>query len=106
MAIAALCCAVAAIGCAWSDSTHSLCWQVDELVNGAARCRSILRDRGRTGCCRFNPQCDVERTATITVAYRLDGERWADSVRVIDVSAGDTAEFAARSSSVNFRPPP
>ena len=47
---------------------------------------------------------DVETHGyTITIAYRVDGDRVeTDSVRVVDVGAGETAEFATASSSVNF----
>lgn len=111
MAIAALCCAVAAMGlCVVGfQLTRIVLREVDELVNPGPHEVQIDRcetEDGRVVVEGSIRNRDIETHGyTITVVYRLDGERWeTDSVRVIDVGAGETAEFAGRSNSVNFSP--
>ncbi len=111
LAIAALCCAIAAMGlCVVGfQLTRIVLREVDELVNPGPHDAQIDRCQAQDG--RVVAEGTIRNRGTetngysITIAYRLDGERWeTDTVSVLDVAAGDTAEFATSSDSVNFSP--
>ncbi len=109
LAMAAVCIAVAACGlCVVGfQLTRVVLRAFDDLVNPGPyvvkidRCESEDGHAIAEGSIRNE---DVETHGyTITIAYRLDGKRVeTDSVRVVDVGAGETAEFATASDSVNF----
>ena len=109
MAISAICVGVAALAlCVVGfHLTRVVLREVDKLVNPGPH--EVQIDRCETedghviaeGSIRNN---DIDtHTYTITIAYRLDGTRWeTDSVRVARVAAGDRADFATASTSVDF----
>ena len=109
LAMAAICIAIAACGlCVVGfQLTRTVLREVNELVNPGPnevqidRCESEDGHAIAEGSIRNR---DAETHGyTITIAYRQDGERVeTDSVRVVDVGAGETAEFASASTSQNF----
>ena len=59
----------------------------------------------------FDVEAHTERLKThgytITITFRIAGNAWeTDTVRVIDVGAGDRAEFTQSSDSVDFASAP
>ncbi len=109
MAIGAICTSIAALGlCVVGfHLTRVVLREVDKLVNPGPhevqidRCE---RDDGHVVAEGSIRNDDTETHGyTITIAYRLDGERWeTDSVRVIDVGAGESADFATVSEAESF----
>lgn len=109
MATAAICVAVAALGlCAVGfQLTRVVLREVDELVNPGpheVQIDSCDKTDGHfiaEGSIRNN---DIDtHSYTITIAFRVDGERWeTDTVSVDDVAAGERVDFATSSESAAF----
>ena len=113
MAIGALCIAVVAIGLCivGFQLTRVVLREVDKLVNPGPHEVQIDRCERENGhvVAKGSIRNDDNQTHgyTITVAYRLDGDLWeTDSVGVIDVGAGERADFTTTSDSVSFSSAP
>ena len=109
MAIGALCTAVGALAlCAVGiHLTRIVLREVDELVNPGPHQAQIDRCEREDGHVVAEGSIRNDDTGThgytLTITFRLDGERWeADVVSVIDVGAGKRAAFATTSDSVGF----
>lgn len=109
LAVGAICTGVAALAlCVVGfQLTRVVLREVDELVNPGpheAQIDRCERDDGRVVAEGSIRNDDTETHAyTITITFRLDGDRWeTDSVSLIDVGAGERADFATTSDSVSF----
>lgn len=109
MAISAICIAVGAMALCivGFQLTRIVLREVDKLVNPGPHEVQIDRcetENGHVIAEGSIRNTDIEmHTYTITIAYRLDGDRWeTDTVRVPNVAAGNRADFATASDSVDF----
>lgn len=113
MAIGAICTSVAALALCivGFHLTQVVLREVDKLVNPGpheVRIDRCARDGGHL-VAEGSIRNDDSKTHgyTITITFRLDGDPWeTDTVRVIDVGAGDRAEFKRSSDSVDFTSAP
>lgn len=109
MAVSAICTSVAALAlCVIGfQLTRVVLREVDKLVNPGPHQVQIDRCEREDGhvVAEGSIRNDDSQTHgyTITITFRLDGDRWeTDTVRVIDVGAGDREEFATTTDSVDF----
>jgi len=109
LAIGALVTSVAALALCFVgvQLTRLVLREVDQLVNPGPHVVQIdrcEREDGRVVAEGSIRNDDNETHGyTITITFRLDGERWeTDSVGLTDVGAGERADFATTSDSVSF----
>ncbi|MCE9623463.1 MAG: DUF2510 domain-containing protein [Actinomycetia bacterium] len=109
LAVGAICTSIAALAlCVVGfHLTRVVLREVDKLVNPGPHEVQIDRCEREDGHIVAEGSIRNDDTEThgytITIAYRLDGDRWeTDSVRVIDVGAGERADFSSTSDSVSF----